>query len=75
MQRRFRGSDARFAIIAVVALMLVAIAPVSQAQDWKAVGQFGWFGTGKAYPIEEGHFYWVGPDYQKVSQRLVDFLQ
>lgn len=22
-----------------------------------------------------GHFYWVGPDYQRVSQRLVDFLK
>jgi hypothetical protein len=30
------------------------------AQDWKAVGEFGWFGVGKAHQIEKGHFYWVG---------------
>jgi hypothetical protein len=31
-----------------------------QAQDWKATGEFGWFGVGKAYQIEKGHVYWVG---------------
>ena len=60
MQRRSSGTYSRFGIIAAAALMLLAMAPVTQAQDWKAVGHFGWFGTGKAYPIEEGHFYWVG---------------
>jgi hypothetical protein len=32
----------------------------AQAEDWKVVGQFGWFGVGKAHQIEKGHFYWVG---------------
>ena len=31
-----------------------------QAQDWKAIGEFGWFGVGKAHEVEKGHFYWVG---------------
>jgi hypothetical protein len=26
----------------------------------KVVGEFGWFGVGKAFEIEKGHFYWVG---------------
>ena len=30
------------------------------AQDWKAVGYFGWFGVGKGHQIEEGRVYWVG---------------
>lgn len=32
----------------------------AQAEDWKVVGQFGWFGVGKAYQIEKGHFVWSG---------------
>jgi len=32
----------------------------TQAEDWKLVGQMGWFGVGKAYEMEKGHFYWVG---------------
>lgn len=30
-----------------------------QAQE-KIVGAFGWFGVGKAYELEKGHYYWVG---------------
>jgi hypothetical protein len=30
------------------------------AEDWKVKGEFGWFGVGKAYEIEKGHYYWVG---------------
>jgi hypothetical protein len=30
------------------------------AEDWKAVGQFGWFGVGKTYQLEKGHIVWVG---------------
>jgi hypothetical protein len=40
--------------------MMLALSPVTHAENWKPVGHFGWFGTGKAYQIEEGHFYWVG---------------
>ena len=40
------------------AASLLAIAPV-QAQE-KVVGAFGWFGVGKAYEIDKGHYYWVG---------------
>jgi hypothetical protein len=38
-------------------LLLCSAAP---AQDWRAVGTFGWMGSGKAYEVEKGHFYWVG---------------
>jgi hypothetical protein len=26
----------------------------------KVTGEYGWFGVGKTYEIEQGHFYWVG---------------
>jgi len=45
-------------IALAAAASLMAIAPV-QAQE-KVVGQFGWFGVGKAYEIDKGHYYWVG---------------
>jgi hypothetical protein len=32
----------------------------TRAEDWKPVGQAGFFGVGKAQEIEKGHFYWVG---------------
>ncbi len=32
----------------------------AHAEDWKAVGQFGWLAVGKAYEIEKGHIHWVG---------------
>jgi hypothetical protein len=38
---------------------MFAIATPALAQD-KAIGEFGWFGVGKAYEIEKGHYYWVG---------------
>jgi hypothetical protein len=38
----------------------VALGSPAHAEDWNAVGQFGWFAVGKVYPIEKGHFYWVG---------------
>jgi hypothetical protein len=44
------------------ACLLAALAlsgPVG-AEDWKVTGEFGWFGVGKAYELEKGHFYWVG---------------
>ena len=40
--------------------VLIGGAPAVHAQDWKAVGQFGWIGVGKAYELEKGHYYWVG---------------
>src|SRR5688572_30573882 len=45
-------------VVAVGAGLLVSGAV--QAQDWKATGEFGWFGVGKAHQVEKGHFYWVG---------------
>ena len=41
-------------------LISAALAIPAQAEDWKVVGEFGWFGVGKAYEIDKGHFYWVG---------------
>ena len=32
----------------------------TRAEDWKPVGQAGYFGLGKAYEIEKGHVFWVG---------------
>jgi hypothetical protein len=32
----------------------------ASAEDWKVTGAFGWFGVGKTYQIEKGHFYFVG---------------
>lgn len=32
----------------------------AMADDWKAVGYFGWFGVGKAMEVEKGHYYWTG---------------
>ena len=37
-----------------------ALSGMACAEDWKVTGEFGWFGVGKAYQIEKGHFYWVG---------------
>ncbi len=32
----------------------------TRAGDWKPVGTHAWFGVGKAYEIDKGHFYWLG---------------
>jgi len=32
----------------------------AQAEDVKVTGEFGWFGVGKAYEMEKGHYFWVG---------------
>jgi hypothetical protein len=46
---------------AVVAIFLNSLFTMpTQAQDWKAVGEFGWLGVGKAYEIDKGHYFWVG---------------
>ncbi len=37
-----------------------ALGSSAQAEDWKVVGQAGFFAVGKAYQIDKGHFYWVG---------------
>jgi hypothetical protein len=37
-----------------------ALCSSARAEDWKGVGQAGFFAVGKAYQIEKGHFYWVG---------------
>jgi hypothetical protein len=47
-------------IAAAAATIALALSGGVQADDWKATGEFGWFGVGKAHQIEEGHFYWVG---------------
>ena len=52
-------SSNRLFATAALAMSLGLGMPV-HAEDWKVVGQFGWFGVGKAYEIERGHVYWVG---------------
>jgi hypothetical protein len=47
----------------VMAAALAACAGITvsaRAQEWKAVGEMGWFGVGKAHEVEKGHLYWVG---------------
>ena len=46
--------------VMVSSLALSLFSSIATAQDWKAVGNFGWFGVGKMQEIEKGHFYWVG---------------
>ena len=48
-------------LLATAALVMsVGLGTPAHAEDWKVVGQFGWYGVGKAYEIERGHVYWVG---------------
>jgi len=46
--------------VMVSGLALSVCSGGASAQDWKAVGDFGWLGVGKMQQIEKGHFYWVG---------------
>jgi len=43
-----------------VAATGLAFGGSAYAEDWKATGNFGCLGVGKAYKIEKGHLYWVG---------------
>lgn len=47
------------AIAAAAAAAGLMASPWALAQN-KVVGEFGWFGVGKAYEIEKGHYFWVG---------------
>lgn len=53
-----KSSNRLFATAALA--MSLGLGMPAHAEDWKVVGQFGWFGVGKAYEIERGHVYWVG---------------
>jgi hypothetical protein len=44
-------------LLAAAAACLLAGPALAQE---KVTGEFGWFGAGKAYEIDKGHFYWVG---------------
>ena len=50
---------ARLGLASFVAATCLLVAAPALAQD-KVVGEFGWFGVGKAYEIDKGHYYWVG---------------
>ena len=50
----------RVIVPAVAAAMLIAAGGSANAEDWRPVGQFGYFGVGKATEIEKGHLFWVG---------------
>ena len=58
-QQAMRTFSKRFWTIAALLISAALTHPV-QAQDWKAVGEFGWMAVGKAYEIDKGHVYWVG---------------
>ncbi len=55
-----RKSTVLRAATVAAGLAWVAVSGHVQAQDWKVSGEFGWFGVGKAFEVEKGHFYWVG---------------
>jgi len=38
----------------------LALIGTASAEDWKPVGQFGYYGVGDAREIEKGHVFWVG---------------
>ena len=58
-QQAMRTFSKPFWTIAALLISAALTHPV-QAQDWKAVGVFGWMGVGKAYEIDKGHYFWVG---------------
>jgi hypothetical protein len=60
MTKQTQRFFSRFGFISIAASILFALSASAHAQNWKAVGQFGWLGVGKAHQIEEGHFFWVG---------------
>src|ERR671921_382148 len=47
---------ASMALLSALALSAFA----ANAEDAKVQGQFGWFGVGKTYEVDKGHYYWVG---------------
>jgi len=53
-----KSSNRLFAVAALA--MGFGLANPVHAEDWKAVGSFGWFAVGKAYEVDKGHIYWAG---------------
>jgi hypothetical protein len=49
-------------LLGSTAALAVTLGLVGSAfgEDLKPVGEFGWFGVGKAQQLEKGHIYWVG---------------
>lgn len=45
---------------AILSTWAMASAMPAQAQDWKPVGTFGWFATGKVFELSKGHVFWLG---------------
>ena len=56
---RMRGGMTAMAGVATIIGGLALSTPVL-ADQWKAVGFFGWFGVGKVMEVEKGHYYWTG---------------
>ena len=50
----------RILVMTALTALSFGLASASHAEDWKVMGEFGWFGVGKAHEVEKGHFYWVG---------------
>ena len=50
----------RILVITALTALSFGLASASHAEDWKVMGEFGWYGVGKAHEVEKGHFYWVG---------------
>lgn len=53
-------NDGKSVLVAMSCLSLSLWAGNAASQDSKPVGEFGWFGVGKAHEVEKGHYYWVG---------------
>jgi len=46
--------------LTVAALTLVALCVPAAAEDYRVIGQFGYYGVGHATEIEKDHLYWTG---------------
>jgi hypothetical protein len=56
---RMRGGMTAMASVATM-IGGLALSTPALADQWKAVGFFGWFGVGKVMEVEKGHYYWTG---------------
>jgi hypothetical protein len=58
--KRLRSARTTLPLLVAATFALGTLATGAGAADGKAVGEFGWFGVGKAYEMDKGHFFWVG---------------
>ena len=58
--------------IAVAAMTCCGVL-ATRAEEWKATGEYDWYGIGgKAIEMEKGHIYWIG---ERASPIAIDAVQ